>query len=252
LESHYASKASVVVLGDCRVDWGVEGVRPLGPDILVLFDVREWHQRGTFRIAEEGGRPILVLEFTSPSTWEHDVGAKIDLYYRAGVQKYIIVDRGPSGEDPARLIGYERGPTGWVPLELDAQGGLDLAPLDLWLELKDDHPWLYETATGRRMPAPVEWNQVLANAEAAAQEQTQARAAAEARAQAEAQGRAEAETRAQTEARARAEAESRAQAEAQARAEAEARAQAEAQARATLEKRLREMEDQLREQQDRP
>src|SRR4051794_17264034 len=51
LEAHYVGQAGVVVPGDCRVDWGVEGVRPLGPDILVLFDVREWLQGGTFHIA---------------------------------------------------------------------------------------------------------------------------------------------------------------------------------------------------------
>ena len=42
LEAYYASQPEVVVLGDCRVDWGVPGVRPLGPDILVLFEVRQW------------------------------------------------------------------------------------------------------------------------------------------------------------------------------------------------------------------
>ena len=39
LEALYAAQPTVVVLGDCRVDWGVAGVRPLGPDILVLCDV---------------------------------------------------------------------------------------------------------------------------------------------------------------------------------------------------------------------
>jgi len=57
LEAYYASQTEVVVLGDCRVDWGVPGVRPLGPDILVLFEVRQWLRRGTYHLAEEGGRP---------------------------------------------------------------------------------------------------------------------------------------------------------------------------------------------------
>src|SRR2546421_6947667 len=91
LEALYAAEPSVVVLGDCRVDWGVAGVRPLGPDILVLFDVRVWYQHGTFRIADEGGRPVLVLEIASPSTRGHDLYSKPDLYYRAGVQRYVIV-----------------------------------------------------------------------------------------------------------------------------------------------------------------
>ena len=118
----YATQPDVVVLGDCRVDWGVEGVRPLGPDIVVLFDVRQWLRRATYRRAEEGGRPVLVVEIGSPSTRVHDLGAKLDLYYRVGVQQYVIVDRGPQNEDPKCLIGYRRGPTGWLPLVPDTQG----------------------------------------------------------------------------------------------------------------------------------
>src|SRR5262249_19797890 len=152
LETFYAESPDVVVLGDCRVDWGVAGVRPLGPDVLVLFEVREWLQQGTFRVAQEGGRPILVVEVASPSTRVHDLGAKPELYYRAGVQRYLIIDRGPQGENPARLLGYERGPTGWQALTPDPQGRLSLAPVPLLLGIVDDHPWLYDAAIGERLP----------------------------------------------------------------------------------------------------
>lgn len=123
LDTFYAADGSVVVLFDCRVDWGgVGGVRPLGPDVTVLFDVHEWREQGTFRIAEEGGRPVLVIEVSSPNTWVNDVGPKIDLYYRAGVQRYVIVDRGPKGEDPVQLTGYERGPDWWDAYYLTPRG----------------------------------------------------------------------------------------------------------------------------------
>lgn len=98
-----------MVLGDCRVDWGVPGVRPLGPDILVLFGVRQWLRRGTYHLAEEGGRPVLVLEIVSPSTRKHDLGAKRRLYYRLGVQKYVLVDRWtPSDAPQQRGLGITR------------------------------------------------------------------------------------------------------------------------------------------------
>ena len=58
LTAWFAAQSNVVVLGDCRVDWGVPGIRPLGPDIVVLYegpalappgDVspggRRWHPR---------------------------------------------------------------------------------------------------------------------------------------------------------------------------------------------------------------
>ena len=190
LEALYAAEPSVVVLGDCRVDWGVAGVRPLGPDILVLFDVRQWLRRATYHLAEEGGRPVLVIEIVSPSTRPHDLRAKRRLYYRVGVQKYVLVDRGPQNADPVQLIGYQRGPRGWRRLRPDAQGRLDLAPVGMVLGIADDRPWLYDTVTGILASDRTELQHALTAAETRAQE-------AEARVQ-------EAETRAQEEAQARA------------------------------------------------
>lgn len=218
LEAFYAAQPHIVVLGDCRVDWGVAGVRPLGPDILVLFDVRAWQRGPTFQLAVEGGYPVLVIEIASPSTRQHDLGVKLSLYHQVGVQKYVIVDRGPRNEDPVRLIGYERAPGGWLPLLPDAQGRLALAPVELLLGIEDDRPWFYHPDTGFREPDRTEWRQTLAEAESRAQE-------AEIRVH-------EAESRVH-------EAESRAR-------EAEARAQAEAEARAALETRLQALEAQRR------
>lgn len=188
LEACYAAQPGVVVLGDCRVDWGVAGVRPLGPDIVVFFDVQQWLRRGTFHLAEEGGRPVLVVEVASPSTRGHDLGIKFDLYHRVGVSKYVIVDRGPQGDAPVRLLGYQRNSTGWDPLPVDAQGRLDLAPVGLLLGLEADQLWLYDAVTGAREPDRTEWRQALLDAEARAHD-------AEARAQAEAQARAALEER---------------------------------------------------------
>jgi colicin import membrane protein len=224
LRSLYLDDPTVVVLCDCRVDYGVEGVRPLGPDILVLFGVREWLRRGTFHLAEEGGRPILVIEICSPSTRGNDIGIKVDLYYRVGVQKYVIVDRGPEGDGPPQLRGRQRGRKNWRPLPLDEQGRLDLSPVPLWLGVEDDQVWLYDE-TGRRLPDPATLRKALAEAEENVQRETKAREKAERKARG---------------------AKAKVRQEAAARAEAEARARAEAEARAALEQRLRELEEQLR------
>lgn len=190
LEAFYAPQPTVVVLGDCRVDWGVAGVRPLGPDILVLFDVRQWQpRRATFRLAEDGGQPVLVLEIASPNTRKYDLGIKRTLYYRVGVQKYVIVDRGPRNNAPVRLRGYQRGPTGWRLLRPDAQGRLDLAPVGFQLGIEDDRPWLYDATTGVRAPDRIEWQQALTDAETRAREAEARTREAEARARAEAQAR---------------------------------------------------------------
>lgn len=222
LETFYADQVRVVVLGDCRVDFNVKGLRPLGPDILVLFDVIQWLQEGTFRIAKEGGRSILAMEITSPSTYRHDVGAKIKLYYRAGVQIYVIIDRGPQGKAPARLRGFQRGPKEFVELPLDAQGRLDLSPVPLLLGLEDDHPWFYEIATARRLLDRTELAEALVEAESKA-------------------------TKAESKAK---KAESKAK-KAESKAEkAESKAKKEAAARAALEQRIRELESKLHRQSD--
>src|SRR5262249_21719922 len=58
-----------VVVGDSLVDWNVPGLKPLGPDVAVLFDARQKYQDwSTFHVSEEGARPSLVVEVTSPST----------------------------------------------------------------------------------------------------------------------------------------------------------------------------------------
>jgi colicin import membrane protein len=264
LETFYNGRSDVVVLGDCRVDWGVEGVRPLGPDVLVLFEVRQWRQARTFRIAQEGGRPILVVEIASPSTWEHDLYSKPDLYYRAGVQRYVIVDRGPEGEDPPRLLGYQRGAQGWDDLPLDAEGRLDLAPVPLRLGLEGDRPRLYDAATGQMLPDRTELTQALAEAEERERLKEVARVKAEKKAQRETKARARLAKKAEDEVKAREEAEKEARKaerearkaekearkEAKAREKAEARARQEAEARAALEQRLRELEEQLRQRRE--
>jgi colicin import membrane protein len=220
LTAWFAAQPDVVVLGDCRVDWGVAGMRPLGPDVVVLYGVPHWRRRATFHLADEGGIPVLVLEIASPSTRNNDLGIKRAFYYQAGVQKYVIVDRGPDGEDPVRLIGYQRGPTDWLPFSPDAEGRLDLAPVGLFMGIEDDRPWFYDTVTGEKEPDRPEWRQALAEARERAQD---------------------AEVRAQ-------DAEVRAQDAATRATRAEATAQAEAQARMALEARLRALEEQVRRQ----
>jgi len=156
---------------------------------------------------------MLVVEITSPSTRRNDLGIKREFYYRVGVQKYVIVDRGPGGEDPVRLLGFQRGATDWLPLPPDAQGRLNLAPVGLCMGVEDDRPWLYDAVTGAREPDRPEWRHALTEARERMQD---------------------AETRAQ---------------DAEARAvEAEGRAQAEAQARMALEARVRALEEHLRRQ----
>jgi Uma2 family endonuclease len=202
---------SAVVLSDCRVAF-VPELRPVGPDVAVFLGVRQVRDWGTFDAVQEGARPVLVIEVTSPETRSNDVGIKVAYYHQAGVPLYVIVDaREVGGQRRLHLIGYRHTPGGYEALAPDERGRLWLEPVRLWLGVVGNRVACFDPDTGQEIGDY----------------------AAVARALAEAQAHA-------------AEAQARSEAEARARAEAEGRARAEAEARADLQARLREMEAELR------
>jgi len=103
----------------------------------------------TYHLAEMAVGPSWSSRFVSPSTRPHDLRAKRRLYYRVGVQKYVLVDRGPQNEDPVRLIGYQTGAAWLASATPDAQGRLDLGTSRHGAGIADDRPWLYERGHGR-------------------------------------------------------------------------------------------------------
>jgi len=255
LEPH----GQAIVLSDVRVAWDVPDLRPHGPDVMVIPGLRERRDWSTFDVAEEGVRPALIIEITSPETRENDVVRKVVHYARAGVAQYVIVDNlGRRGERQLRLLDYRLVGDTYRLQPPDARGWVYLEVAGLWLGVEGDHVVCY-TDDGTAFGDYATVVQQAAD-EAAARAEAEARArAAEAQAQREAAARAEAEAlarvaaeqarreaaaRAEAEEQARREAEARAAAEALARA-AEAQAQREAAARAELEARLRELEAEL-------
>ncbi len=59
-----------IVISDVRIAWDVPGLRPYGPDIAVIVGVRERQNWRAFDVAQEGVRPVLIIEVTSPeSRW---------------------------------------------------------------------------------------------------------------------------------------------------------------------------------------
>ena len=64
-----------MAVSDCRVDWSVPGLRPMGPDIAVFFGVNRRKDWATLNVAAEGAVPGPVVEVTSPSTRKNDLDA---------------------------------------------------------------------------------------------------------------------------------------------------------------------------------
>ena len=79
----------------------------------------------------------------------------------AVIPLYVIVDQ-ERDNGPRDLQGYRRTPTGYELILLDAHGRLLLAPLGLYLALRDDQVVCYDAATGAAVsphaarPAPAE------------------------------------------------------------------------------------------------
>lgn len=205
-----------VVLHDTRVAWATPGVDPHGPDIAVIFGVRQRENWATFDEKLEGTKPTLIVEIVSPKTRRVDVEANVEEYAQAGVEYYVIVDaRIRRGRTYYSILGYRLQNHRYEEMALDERGWLWLEPVRVWLGLRNN--WL--------LCFDEEGNPIADYVQL-----TQAHEVAERRALYAQQRATEAEQRA---------------------AEAEQRAEAERKARAELEERLRVVEAELRRSQDR-
>ncbi len=241
-----ARRPRAVAVADCRVDWSVPGLSPLGPDIAVFFGIDRRKDWATLNVAAERARLGPVVEVTSPSTRNNDLDRKPELYHRAGVPLYVIADAteaGP-GRRRLRLFAYRHEPDGYRRVELNEAGRIWIGAVGLWLgvvrddEMDCDRLACYDGETGEEVG---DYQAITRALEEAMAE----RLRAEERAQAELEARRQAEVRAEKEARlARNEARARAEADARA-SQAEARARTEADARSQAEARIRELEEAL-------
>jgi colicin import membrane protein len=241
-KSQLADEPRRVVVSDCRVDWNLPDVRPLGPDIAVFDDMEEYQDWATLDVEAEGMSPDMVVEVTSPGTRRNDVESKFDYYNRARVPLYVIVDADQEDGQQRRLslmaFRWTRG--GYQRIAPDHRGWIWLEPVRLWLGVvQGPRPGFERVACFNEQGEEIGDYTAVTRALVA---EAEARAQAERRADEEAQARAQAERRADEEAQARAQAEHRAAGEAEARRQAEHRAAGEAEARRQAEARLRELE----------
>ncbi|WP_287158307.1 Uma2 family endonuclease, partial [Chloroflexus sp.] len=239
LQARLERTGEAIVMSDIRIAWDVPGLRPHSPDVMVIPGITKRDNWSTFDVAQEGQRPALIIEITSPETRENDLVRKVEHYARAGVAQYVIVDY-LEREEPLRLrlLDYRLVGERYVLHPADEHGRVYLESARLWLGIADNHVVCYNER-GEVMGNYTAMMEQAEAAQAQAWREAEARAAAEEQARREAEARAAAEERARlAEEQARREAEARAAAEEQARRESEARA-AEAAARAAAEEQAR-------------
>ena len=206
LRQRYEDEPYVFISGGVFVSYDVtNGNRRVKPDLFIAFDVDNAGIRENlpnFWIWEIGKAPDFVMEVASPSTAEHDMGWKRELYQRLQIQEYWRFD--PTGRQLyGRPIIGERlvnGAYEEYPAEYGADGSLSSRSelLDVVFHYNGDEFDALDPATGMTIDKRVA---AVARADAA-----EARAiVAEAELNLEQTARSQAETRAIAE-RARADA----------------------------------------------
>jgi Uma2 family endonuclease len=193
LKERFRTDPHVLVLGDVK-HFLATGLPAPGPDISVTrgVQVKNDARRFSFRVKKEGVRPCLILEVVSPldsKIRRTDLQTKVEVYQRAGIAEYIIVDSTLS-DLRFRLLGYRLDGAGrYQPIKPDAQERILSETTGLWFQASPDgeRVFVFEHPTGRRLLNLEEQEQVAGReagarkaAEDKARHETEARKAAEA------------------------------------------------------------------------
>lgn len=196
LAAQLAHDPTAVVVADLLIAWDTPDLKPHAPDIAVILGVRAHRNWSTFHVAEEGVRPTLLIEITSPSTASLDRSIKLDEYGEAGVETYVLIDTQRfRSRTVLRLVGYTLTPEGYQLLAPNDRGWLWLDVAHTWLCIEDNEI-VCRDESGRPIGDYLTLAAALRDAERRAFQEAEARAMAERRANAEAEARAVAEQRA--------------------------------------------------------
>lgn len=121
----------------------------VAPDVFVVPGAgQRWRRK--YLLWEEAGRvPCTVIEVTSASTRERDLGEKKRLYARLGVAEYFLYD--PAGEalGAGCLRGFRLRTDGYHPLRPRVDGSLHSRSLGLLLRIEEGRLRLIDEATGQ-------------------------------------------------------------------------------------------------------
>ncbi|MCK6549690.1 Uma2 family endonuclease [Myxococcota bacterium] len=154
-----------------------------GPDVFVVLDTVQRERLSWVVWEEDGRRPDVIIELTSPSTTDVDHGPKKELYARLHIAEYFIFDPF-AGTFEGYGLDIRRGH--YDEIQPDARGWMKSERLGLWLGVVSTGsrrelgpPWLrWFDEGGRMLPDRAE---ALDVAEARARELAAQLAAYEAR-----------------------------------------------------------------------
>jgi Uma2 family endonuclease len=206
LRRWFDTRPEFLVLYDVKHFLG-PGLPNPSPDVSVIRGARRPARNlSSFRVVRQGVAPILIIEMISPM--DNRIRAvdevdKVDIYQRAGIPEYLLVELPRELQDPYRIFGYRLDATRtYQPIVPDEDGRLLSETTGLWFAVapSGDGVVIRDAATGELLRTSKEEEQerkleakARQAAEARAAMETEARQAAEARAAAEAEARQAAE-----------------------------------------------------------
>jgi Uma2 family endonuclease len=164
LKMHYAGQR-VYVSGNLLLYYRPGNKRRhVSPDVMVVRGL-EQRDRQNYLLWEEGRPPNIVIEVTSESTRDEDLGDKLEIYRDdIGVAEYILFDPRSEYLNPA-LQGYRLSPGRYEPV-VPMGGRIPSVELGLQLEADGHRLRFYDPAGDRWLPTPQE---ALAQKDAALQ-----------------------------------------------------------------------------------
>jgi Uma2 family endonuclease len=130
----YRYSPIVAVLVGAKLIWDDPTLAQPAPDITVVANLTDPQRlRDRLDIAAEGARPRFILEVTSPALASLDLAEKVELYARAGVQEYFIVQPAPDAQSTAAtIIAYRLDQGVYQPLAPDTAGRVYSATNKVW------------------------------------------------------------------------------------------------------------------------
>jgi Uma2 family endonuclease len=155
---------------------GIPGLANPAPDIAVIPGVRQKDDpdRGSFDVVKEGARPSLIIEVVSALDSEvrrNDYEKKVEIYRRAGVPEYLILDPLTSATKGLLLLtGYRLSNDGrYRRIEPDSEGRLLSETTALRFGVEEDRKTLaiLNDHTGERLSSQAEARARTAEAEVA-------------------------------------------------------------------------------------
>ncbi|HEX3556606.1 MAG TPA: Uma2 family endonuclease [Thermoanaerobaculia bacterium] len=173
------------------------------PDVSVIRGARNPDRvDGSYSVVKQGVPPCLIIEVISPRDpriREIDEQDKVEIYQRAGVREYLLLELPRKPADRLGIFGYRLDPAGkYQRMVPDEQGRLLSETTGLWFSIppEGERVVIRDVATGELVPTFLQEGQGRKCAEDKAAREAEARLAAEAKAATEAEARQVAEAKA--------------------------------------------------------